>query len=1436
MPVRPDLQQLEKCIDDALRRNDFKPLMTLFQIDIHEDVKIKCSKQFLHKLDDLICREFNKQEINTLTAILISIGRCGKNISILGQSGLLTMIKQGLVPKMVSWFEQSKEIILSRGQSKDEAVINMTEDLFDLLMIIYDISDEGKKQVVESFVPRICALIVDSRVNIFIKQEALKKMNAILDKMPQDARKILCTEEMLTLMSNMGERILNAGDYDLQVGIVEALCRMTTEKQRQELACQWFPMDCIAKAFKGIKDCDFETDCRVFLNLVNGMLGDKRSVFTFPCLSAFLDKYELQIPSDDKLEEFWIDFNLGSQTLSFYIAGDDDDHQWEAVTVPEEKVHIYSIEVRESKKILSIIMKNVVKISKREGKELLLYFDASLEIMNVTQKLFGANKYKEFTRKQSISIAKTSVHIIFDASGSQILVPESQSSPIKEDLVHFNEKSNLSKSFASPSKHISDSNPEDRNSQIEITTPIKRKMSEASMIIPDAERYPVRSPVLLVNTSTPRKRIKLPLQMMSSTEKADVSKTSKTGMDNAVSHKPKPSERRYRGNNMDNHIKTTEVVEKTENKDTECPDQNFNELQDSQAVGKINQSVLPNVTDNICRNRMHSRWACWTPVTTIKLCNNQRASIISGDSLPLDTGVSRKCTRPKLPLSVDGSEETQKVNYRKEMTEPNKTDKAENCKKNSEQQSHSKGSEPQRSATSARPRDWHVESETTFKSVLLNKTTEESLIYEKKCILSKDMNTTICDKNPALGKNVRNHTKSVKELTSESNSCNLKQKPMREKSKGSGFTDAAESLINQINKRYNPTDNRKSTRKSKELNVSGFSNKSGLQLSKVRKKSYRKLKTTFINVTSECPLNDVYNFSLNGANEPVIKLGIQEFQSTARETSMDNSIKLVGIQNYDGCDPSHKTKDKRLTTSHEKKTLFSDTETEYGCDDGKTDISWLEESKSKRQLIDYSRNKNVKKYRSRKSRPSLEKGQPTAAVSHKGTTNKEEEIVRDGRTRLPRRATKTKKNYKDISTSESECEQEFSHSLKEKEKLPVQEETIHSRTQTMKLLKKQQKAFSTETPKGPPKEKKSSPEQQDYVNNNSLDSSFLSASGSSSVEVLRCIEKITESDFTQDYDYITKSLSPYPKPVPPESSNSSNKVGGLGNSLKNNDTNSLSARESCSPILRPHVMESHAASPLSMSSERREKIWVDMTSDNTHVSGPSHHHSHKHMYIEDYLSDFDEEEESEGRAQLLHGRVCQTEVSESITPNFPISEDWQYDLTDARMISKAINSDYKRKMDTQHKILDDFMNQTCTMIEDHMKTLNHEVVELRADKLEKFHLIIIDEMKKHEKDAQSMKDLEKELLDFGEKTLEKLRAYHKNDRERIHLLMTSLDKISVFNTDHEEAIFTSKMSSVKENMKLLQERLLQEMHEKDLLDLRRGLDSIFRLHEGNTNM
>uniref|UniRef100_A0A667GNK6 Synaptonemal complex protein 2 n=1 Tax=Lynx canadensis TaxID=61383 RepID=A0A667GNK6_LYNCA len=1371
MPIRPDLQQLEKCIDDALRKNDFKPLKTLLQIGVCEDVKIKCSKQFLHKLDDLVCRELNKKDIQTVSTIFVSFGRCSNNISILGQAGLLTMIKQGLVQKiiinmhisffyMVAWFEKSKEIILS------------------------------KRQVAENFIPQICVLVIDSRVNICIQQEALKKMNVMLDKMPQDARTILSDQEMFILI-------------------------MTSEKQRQELSCQWFSMDFIANAFKGIKDSEFETDCRVFLNLVNGMLGDKRRVFTFPCLSAFLDKHELKIPSDEKLEEFWIDFNLGSQALSFYVAGDND-VKWQHRNECKLISMICLCAVRESKKLLTIILKNTVKISKREGKELLLYFDASLEIASVTQKIWGANKYREFNRKQGISVAKTSVHIIFDASGSQILVPESQISPMEEEIISLKEKPNSQKEFAKPPKCIKNSNQGDRkNSQLGIITPSKRKMSEASMIIPGADRYTVRSPILLINTSTPRRgRVKPPLHMMSSAEKPDIPKTSESGVDNAESLTSRPSEERKSRDNTDKHIKTAKQA--------------------------ILFSRLSGVLDNVCGNKMNSKWSCWTPVASINLCNNKRASTSSGDTF--NQGIVKKLTKQKSSSSTSGDncEDTEKVPHKKKTTQHSEIDKVEVgvCKRDSQQQlNHPKHSEL-KNTENTKQRDWRIESETTFKSVLLNKTVEESLIYRKKYILSKDVNTAICDKSPSPRKNVKSHRRSGKGLTSELNSWDLKQKQMREKSKEKGFTDATESLINQLNKRYKPKDDIKSTRKFKESLIDGgFSNKSDLQLSKekVQKKSYRQLKTTFVNVTSECPLNDVYNFNLNGADEPIIKLG-------------------VSLRNHDELESSLKTKDKKIVANHKKKNLFSDTDTEYGCDDSKTDVSWLKEPKSKPQLIDYSRNKNVKKQKSGKSRPSLERGQPRSKMTpNKNTTKKVEETVPDGRTRLPRRAAKTKKNYKDLSNSESESEQEFSHSFKEK--LLEKEENIHSRSKTIKLPKKQKKAFSAESQKDISKEWKNSSLLKDAERDNSLGLSPVSLSGSpSSIEVMRCIEKITEKDFTQDYDCITKSISPYLKTSSPESLNSKYRVGGPIKSPKNSDKN-VCARERCSPIPRSFLLVriyaifllyqiylkwgnhfplilikytllgNHSASPLSMSSEGREQIRCDIPCDSTHVSGPTRHFSRKRMYIEeDNLSDADVvEEEEEGRVYLLPKKLSRTEdtdnhtykVSESISPlstndlSLP-AESWESEISGVGMMCEKLNTEFRRKFHIRQKMMDYFAKQSWKTAQQHLTNMNHQIQEYRIKKLDKFQFIIIEELENFEKDSQSLKDLEKEFVELGEKIFQKYSAYQKSELQRLHHLKASLDKNVFYNTDYEDAIFTSEMCSMKEDMKVLQEQLLKD--------------------------
>lgn len=64
------------------------------------------------------------------------------------------------------------------------------------------------------------------------------------------------------------------------------------------------------------------------------------------------------------------------------------------------------------------------------------------------------------------------------------------------------------------------------------------------------------------------------------------------------------------------------------------------------------------------------------------------------------------------------------------------------------------------------------------------------------------------------------------------------------------------------------------------------------------------------------------------------------------------------------------------------------------------------------------------------------------------------------------------------------------------------------------------------------------------------------------------MEEITERDFTQDYECITKSESPYPKTSLPESLNSKYGVGGPIKSPKNSEKNLLRTRGSRSPVLQ----------------------------------------------------------------------------------------------------------------------------------------------------------------------------------------------------------------------------------------------------------------------------
>lgn len=48
--------QLEKCIDDATRKHDFQALEQFLETDFSDGISHKCSKQFLNKVDKLMCQ------------------------------------------------------------------------------------------------------------------------------------------------------------------------------------------------------------------------------------------------------------------------------------------------------------------------------------------------------------------------------------------------------------------------------------------------------------------------------------------------------------------------------------------------------------------------------------------------------------------------------------------------------------------------------------------------------------------------------------------------------------------------------------------------------------------------------------------------------------------------------------------------------------------------------------------------------------------------------------------------------------------------------------------------------------------------------------------------------------------------------------------------------------------------------------------------------------------------------------------------------------------------------------------------------------------------------------------------------------------------------------------------------------------------------------
>ncbi|XP_008273995.1 synaptonemal complex protein 2 [Stegastes partitus] len=541
-------KHLETAIDDGLKSGNLQALLAFLQKDIYEESTMKCSEQFLTKLDKLVSRRLDQKDAKSASLGLTILYKCGKNLKLPGGQGLSELIAQGLIKKMVQWFEKCRQLWIQCGLHWDETLFTLSEDFLNVLTAVHETCKEGTWEITESFLYPIGQLAVDPRIYILIKKEAIRKFNLILDKIPVELkkdRKILTSQEASDLMIKLAGQILEAGDYDFQSSLMEALFRMATPNQRKELADQWFSMGHVASAFAKINDSEFETACRKFLNMVNGMQGDTRRVFSYPCLEVYLGKYELLMPSDENLEEFWIDFNLGSHSISFYFSLTDEETQeshWDTICINENEVQSYTVTGKGKRKVLQVELSEVVVVGAVEGSSLTIHFSSSLDILQAARNVYGLRTNK------GTSVTKTTIKIVTEVNNTQV-VPESQVS------LGESEKSTIPYPLPTPA------------APVQMVTPAKTRISESTTLVCCSAVGSAHSAssVAVMPSNTPAKRKDKPSLEMVRSHHATIktcSRNTTLGQANTVGMEEKSTaSKQVIKNKTDKHKKKISVTE-----------------------------------------------------------------------------------------------------------------------------------------------------------------------------------------------------------------------------------------------------------------------------------------------------------------------------------------------------------------------------------------------------------------------------------------------------------------------------------------------------------------------------------------------------------------------------------------------------------------------------------------------------------------------------------------------------------------------------------------------------------------------------------------------------------------------------------------------------------------------------------------------------------
>ncbi|XP_032236157.1 uncharacterized protein LOC116617532 isoform X2 [Nematostella vectensis] len=393
--------------------------------------------------EETLRQAINSKKISTLSTILEPLNDILSGQSTVPENEAKTALEQFIELGFVEKLWQAFIAVVDIPPSADSR-----KTLLALLETISIISESSLayKYKLRPFLPYLLRdVVVNDSHQVRLRLNALKFLNSWFGEstsVQQDKDEL---KQDRKIHEETGQLLSASGDFELQASLLELVFRLLEESERKKCISNWFEDENLQDAFGAINQEEFEAGCRRFLNLLNTSSGERQRVFSFPCLNVQIGDKQVLLAKDESLSSPWVDFNLGSKTITFFVEDEEESPQggeslWETATIKPEDVWDHRLEKTSHRLLLRMKFKNpeyrLAPSIQPCGKDTLniafplscdlMLFKKILERMNVAPSIVDKGEY---TPSPKASVCINTIHVGNRLRGNMTIVPTPTAKP-----------------------------------------------------------------------------------------------------------------------------------------------------------------------------------------------------------------------------------------------------------------------------------------------------------------------------------------------------------------------------------------------------------------------------------------------------------------------------------------------------------------------------------------------------------------------------------------------------------------------------------------------------------------------------------------------------------------------------------------------------------------------------------------------------------------------------------------------------------------------------------------------------------------------------------------------------------------------------------------------------------------------------------------------